>query len=71
MQRVAPQVKDLIEEEISGTGQWRQRFTLGMPGDPWSEQTFDRTGVKLDLSDPQIRLDLWKTLRDDRFSDGD
>lgn len=71
MQRAAPEVKDLAEEEIPGTGQWHQKFTLFMPGDPWNEQPFDRTGIKLDLSDPQVRIDLWKTLRDDRFTDGE
>ena len=40
-----------------------------MPGDPATEQPFDRTGTKLDLSDPQVRIDLWKTLKDQRFSD--
>ncbi len=33
--------------------QWHQKFTLFMPGDPVTEQPFDRTGTKLDLSDPQ------------------
>lgn len=69
MKRIAPEVKDLTEEEISGTGQWHQRFLLFMPGDPATEQPFDRIGIKLDLSDPQVRLDLWKSLRDSRFSD--
>ena len=69
MKRVAPEVKDLIEEEIPGTGQWHQTFTLFMPGDPETEQPFNRTGTKLDLSDPKVRIDLWKTLRDQRFSD--
>jgi hypothetical protein len=69
MERVAPEVKDLNEEEIPGTGQWHQRFTLFMPGDPVTEQPFDRTGTKLDLSDPQVRINLWKTLRDHRFGD--
>jgi hypothetical protein len=27
-----------------------------MPGDPVTEQPFDRTGTKLDLSDPQVRI---------------
>jgi hypothetical protein len=58
MKRVAPEVKDIIEQEIPGTGQWHQKFTLFMPGDPDTEQPFDRTGTKLDLSN-----------RDDRFSD--
>jgi hypothetical protein len=40
-----------------------------MRGDPATEQLFDRTGTKLDLSDPQIRIDLWKTLKDHRFGD--
>ena len=40
-----------------------------MPGDPMSEQPFDRTGAKLDLSDARVRIDLWKTLKDPRFSD--
>lgn len=69
MKRVAPEVKDLTEEEISGTGQWHQQFTLFMPGDPVTEYLFDRVGIKLDLSDPQVRIDLWKTLKDQRFSD--
>ncbi len=69
MQLVAPDVKDITEEEIAGTGHWHQKFTLFMPGDPESEQPFDRTGVKLDLSDPQVRIDLWRTLRDSRFDD--
>jgi hypothetical protein len=69
MQLVAPEVKEITEEEISGTGQWHQKFTLYMPGDPESEQPFDRIGVKLDLSDPQVRIDLWRTLRDPRFDD--
>lgn len=34
MQRVAPEVKDIAEHEIPGTGQWHQKFTLFMPGDP-------------------------------------
>jgi len=66
---VPPDLKDITEEEIPGTGQWHQKFTLFMPGDPDSEQPFDRTGVKLDLSDPQVRIDLWRTLRDPRFDD--
>lgn len=69
MELVAPEVKDIVEQEIPGTGQWHQKFTLFMPGDRESEQPFDRTGVKLDLSDPQVRIDLWKTLRDARFDD--
>lgn len=69
MERVAPEVKDLTEEEIPGTGMWRQKFTLFMPGDPATEQPFDRTGVRLDLSDPKVRIDLWKTLKDPRFAD--
>jgi hypothetical protein len=69
MKRVAPEVKDLTEQEIPGTGQWHQTFTLFMPGDPVTEQPFNRIGTKLDLSDPQVRIDLWKTLKDDRFSD--
>ncbi len=69
MERVAPEVKDLIEEEIAGTSQWRQRFTLFMPGGPETEQPFNRTGIKLDLSDPQIRIDPWKTPKDHRFDD--
>jgi hypothetical protein len=32
-----------------------------------TEQPFDRTGTKLELSDPQVRIDLWKTLKDHRF----
>ena len=71
MKRVAPEVKDLTEEEIPGTGQWHQQFTLFMPGEPVTEQPFDRTGTKLDLSDPQVRIDLWKTLKDHRFSGSD
>jgi len=66
---VAPDLKDITEEEIPGTGQWHQKFTLFMAGDPDSEQPFDRTGVKLDLTDPQVRIDLWRTLRDPRFDD--
>ena len=69
MERVAPAVKDLTEEEIPWAGQWHQKFTLFMPGDPVTEQPFDRIGTKLDLSDPQVRIDLWKTLKDHRFSD--
>jgi hypothetical protein len=69
MKQVAPEVKDVTEGEIPGTGQWHQKFTLFMPGDPVTEQPFDRTGAKLDLSDPQVRIDLWKTLKDYRFSD--
>jgi hypothetical protein len=69
MQRVAPEVKDLTEEEIAATGQWHQKFTLFMPGDPVTEQPFDRIGTKLDLADPQVRIDLWRTLKDDRFTD--
>ena len=69
MKRVPPEVKDLTEEEIPGTGQWHQKFTLFMPGDPVTEQPFNRIGTKLDLSDPQVRIDLWKTLKDSRFSD--
>jgi hypothetical protein len=26
-------------------------------------------GPRLDLSDPQVRIDLWKKLKDQRFSD--
>lgn len=63
MKRVAPEVKDITEEEIAGTGQWHQKFTLFMAGDPMTEQPFDRTGTKLDLSDARVRIDLWKTLR--------
>ena len=69
MKRVAPEVKDLTEEEIPGTGQWRQTFTLFMPGDPITGQPFSRIGSKLDLSDPQVRIGLWKTLKDIRFAD--
>jgi hypothetical protein len=69
MERVAPEVRALTEEEIPGTGQWRQRFTLFMPRDPATEQPFDRIGTKLDLSDPQVRIDLWKTLKDPRLGD--
>lgn len=69
MERVAPEVKDIAEHEIPGTGQWHQKFTLFMPGEPVTEQPFDRTGAKLDLSDPQVRIDLWITLKDHRFSD--
>ena len=69
MKRVAPEIKDVIEEEIAGTGCWHQKFTLFMPGDPMTEQPFDRTGSKLGLSDPQVRIDLWKTLKDSRFDD--
>jgi len=69
MKRIAPAIKDFTEEEIFGTGQWHQKFTLFMPGDPATEQPFDRIGSKLDLRDPQVRIDLWKTLRDPRFSD--
>jgi len=69
MKRLAPEVKDITEEEIPGTGQWHQKFTLFMRGDPATEQLFDRTGTKLDFSDPQVRIDLWKTLKDHRFSD--
>ena len=69
MKRVAPAIKDIFEEEIPGTGHWHQTFTLFMPGDPSTEQPFDRVGAKLDLSNPQVRLDLWKTLRDQRFDD--
>jgi hypothetical protein len=69
MKQATPEVKDVTEEEIPGTGQWHQKFTLFMPGDPVTEQPFDRTGTKLDLSDPQVRIDLWKTLKDHRFSD--
>ena len=69
MKRVAPEVKDVTEQEIPGTGQWHQKFTLFIPGDPVTEQPFDRTGTKLDLSDPQVRIDLCKTLKDRRFSD--
>jgi hypothetical protein len=39
MERVAPAVKDLTEEEISGTDQWHQKFTLFMPGDPGDRAT--------------------------------
>jgi hypothetical protein len=67
VKRLAPEVKDLTEVEIPGTGQWHQTFTLFMPGDPVTEQPFNRIGTKLDLSDPQVRIDLWKTLKDDRF----
>lgn len=66
MERIAPHIKDIFEEQIPGTGQWHQKFTLFMPGAPWSEQPFDRIGVKLDLADPQVRIDLWKTLREER-----
>jgi len=69
MEPLAPEVKDVSEQEIPGTGQWRQKFTLFMPGDPVTEQPFDRTGTRLDLSNPQVRIELWKTLKDDRFSD--
>jgi hypothetical protein len=71
LEPLAPEVKDIVEEEIRGTGQWHQKFTLFMPGDPSTEQPFDRTGVKLDLSDPQVRIDLWKILRDARFTDSE
>ncbi|MGN6734302.1 MAG: hypothetical protein ACTHMB_20395 [Candidatus Binatia bacterium] len=67
MKRLAPEVKDLTEEEIPGTGQWHQTFTLFMSGDAVSEQPFTRIGTRLDLSDPQVRIDLWKTLKDDHF----
>jgi hypothetical protein len=43
MKQVAPEVKDVTEGEIPGTGQWHQKFTLFMPGDPVTEQPFDRT----------------------------
>jgi hypothetical protein len=69
MKRVAPDVKEVSEQEIIGTGQWHQKFTLFMPGDPATEQLFDRIGTKLDLSNPQVRIDLWKTLKDPRFGD--
>jgi hypothetical protein len=69
MKRMAPEVKDVFEEEIPGTGQWHQKFTLFMPGDPATEQPFDRTGTRLDLADPQVRIDVWKTVKDPRFSD--
>ena len=69
MKRLAPEVKDITEEEIPKTGQWHQKFTLFMRGDPATEQLFDRIGTKLDLSDPLVRIDLWKTLKDHRFSD--
>jgi hypothetical protein len=69
MKRLAPDVKNVFEEEIAGTGQWHQKFTLFMPDDPATEQPFDRIGIKLDLADPQVRIDLWKTLKDSRFSD--
>jgi hypothetical protein len=69
MKPLAPEVKDISEQEIIGTGQWHQKFTLFMPGDPVTEQPFDRTGTKLDLADPRVRIDLWKTLKDDRFND--
>jgi hypothetical protein len=36
-----------------------------------TEQPFDRTGSKPDLSDPKVRIDLWKTLKDQRFTDSD
>jgi hypothetical protein len=71
MEQVAPEVKDITEEELPGTGQWYQKFTLFMPGDPVTEQLFYRTGTKLDLADPQVRIDLWNTLNDQRFTDGD
>ena len=69
MERVAPDVKDIAEQEIPGTGQWHQKFTLFMPGDPATEQPFDRTGAKLDLLDPQVRIDLWKSLKHSAGSD--
>jgi hypothetical protein len=71
MERVAPEVKDITGQEIPGTGQWHQKFTLFMPGDPETEQLFDRTGINLDLFDPQVRIDLWNTLKDHRFTDSD
>ena len=69
MKQVAPEVKDVNEEGIPGTGQWHQKFTLFMPGDPVTEQPFDRTGTKLEPPDPQVRIGLWKTLKDHRFGD--
>ena len=69
MRRLAPEVKDVIEQEIAGTGQWHQKFTLVMPDDQWNEQPFDHTGVKLDLEDPQVRIDLWKNLKTHRDSE--
>jgi hypothetical protein len=69
VERAAPEVRDIIEEAIPGTGQWHQKFTLFIPGDPATEQPFDRIGTRLDLSDPKVRIDLWKTLKDPRLSD--
>ena len=69
MKRIAPEVKDVTEKEIPGTGHWHQKFTLFMSGDPVTEQPFERIGSKLELSNPQVRIDLWKALKDDRFDD--
>ena len=55
MKQVAPEVKDVTEEEIPGASQRHQKFMLFMSGDPVTERPFDRTGTKLDLSDPQVR----------------
>lgn len=69
MQRAAPESKISSRREIPGTGLWHQRFTLFMPGDPASEPPFHRTGTKPDLSNPQVRVDLWKTLKAPLFND--
>jgi hypothetical protein len=47
----------------------RQKKYIGRFLMATTEQLFDRTGTKLDFSDPQVRIDLWKTLKDHRFSD--
>jgi hypothetical protein len=37
-----------------------------VPGDPMTE---NRSIASVDLSDPQVRIDLWKTLKNNRFAD--
>jgi hypothetical protein len=64
MERVAPDVKDITEEEIAGTGQWHQKFTLFVPGD---RAAIRSDWGRLDLSGPEGPDEFWKTLTGHRF----
>ena len=63
-----PACEVYVEREGSD-GAWEQKFILN-DGTSFGRYPVDRAGAKADLSDPQFRIDQWKTLKT-QDNDGD
>ncbi len=64
------EIQSEVESE-SVPGYWNQKFTLIDPADRQNPYPVDRSGAKLDLSDPAVLAEQWRLIRREQSGGGD